>query len=66
MVIGEILTVNTANLPEKIALVMGGESLNYREMNEASNRISNALIRGGIGEGLGWPFWRTLRPGPFR
>ena len=52
MVIGEILTVNGANIPEKIALILGGERLNYREMNAASNRMANALIRDGIGEGV--------------
>jgi long-chain acyl-CoA synthetase len=50
--IGEILAVNAANFPGKIALIMGEERLNFREMNAASNRMANALIREGIGEGV--------------
>ncbi|MCX5916667.1 MAG: long-chain-fatty-acid--CoA ligase [Deltaproteobacteria bacterium] len=52
MTIGEILAVNAANFPGKIALIMGEERLNFREMNAASNRMANALIREGIGEGV--------------
>jgi long-chain acyl-CoA synthetase len=50
--IGEILAVHAANFPGKIALIMGEERLNFREMNAASNRMANALIREGIGEGV--------------
>jgi long-chain acyl-CoA synthetase len=51
MVIGEILEINAANFPEKIALLIGEERLTYRQMNRESNRVAHALIRDGIGEG---------------
>jgi acyl-CoA synthetase (AMP-forming)/AMP-acid ligase II len=52
MVIGDILEVNAANFPEKTALIMGEECFTYRQMNGESNRMANALIRDGAGEGI--------------
>ena len=52
MVMGEILEVNASNFPDKIALILGEERLTYRQMNEESNRIANALIRREVGEGV--------------
>ncbi|MDI6756310.1 MAG: AMP-binding protein, partial [Thermodesulfobacteriota bacterium] len=50
MVIGEILTVNATNFPQKVALIMEGERHTYEQMNAESNRIANALIKRGMGE----------------
>ncbi|HEX7373318.1 MAG TPA: AMP-binding protein, partial [Thermodesulfobacteriota bacterium] len=52
MVMGEILEVNASNFPDRIALILGEERLTYRQMNEESNRIANALIRREVGEGV--------------
>lgn len=52
MVVGEILTTNSVNFPKKVALIMGEERYNYLLMNAEANRIANALIKKGIGEGV--------------
>jgi fatty-acyl-CoA synthase len=51
LVIGEILTVNAMKFPRKIALIMEGEGHTYEQMNAGCNRLANALIQRGIGEG---------------
>jgi acyl-CoA synthetase (AMP-forming)/AMP-acid ligase II len=51
MVIGDILTINASNFPGKMALIIEGERYTYQQMNMESNRIANALIRKGVGEG---------------
>ncbi|MGE7202903.1 lichenysin non-ribosomal peptide synthetase LicA [Bacillus haynesii] len=38
-----------ADRPEKTAVVYEGQKLSYRELNEQSNRLANALRRRGIG-----------------
>ena len=38
-----------ARQPEKTAVVAAGESLTYRELNEAANRVANRLLALGVG-----------------
>lgn len=52
MVIGDILTINAVNFPNKTALIMEEERFSYAQMNAESNRIANALIEQGAEEGM--------------
>ncbi len=51
MLIGDLLTNSVARQPDKLAIVMGDQSLTYLELNEASNRIANSLIAQGLTSG---------------
>ncbi|MGC8809378.1 MAG: long-chain-fatty-acid--CoA ligase [bacterium] len=51
MVIGEILSINAINFPQKTALIMDKERISYAQMNAESNYIANALIAQGAEEG---------------
>lgn len=55
MVVGEILARNARKFPEKLALINEKGYITYRELNERSNRLANALLRLGLkkGERLG-------------
>jgi acyl-CoA synthetase (AMP-forming)/AMP-acid ligase II len=51
MLIGEILSNTAARLPDKPAIVMGGYSQTYAELDRAANRFAQALLRVGLGKG---------------
>ena len=51
MLIGEILSNTAARLPHKPAIVMGGYSQSYGELDRAANRFAQALLREGLGKG---------------
>jgi len=47
----QVIGIAAAEVPEKAALVMGNQRVSYREMDEASNRVANALIKLGLKKG---------------
>ncbi len=51
MLIGDLLTEGTARNPDNTAIVAGDQQLSYRKLDEAANRIANALIAQGYGKG---------------
>lgn len=51
MLVHEFLTHSTSRLPQKIALVCGGQRLTYAELDAMSNRLGNALLQGGVRRG---------------
>ncbi|HTX23861.1 MAG TPA: AMP-binding protein [Steroidobacteraceae bacterium] len=51
LVIGDLSRLNALRYPEKPALVMGGESLTYAELNRRANRLAHALAAAGIHDG---------------
>ncbi|MDP2663751.1 MAG: AMP-binding protein, partial [Dehalococcoidia bacterium] len=51
MNIGEGLTLNAINYPNKTALVYEGRRATYSEMNRRTNRLANAVAGIGLGRG---------------
>ena len=51
MLVDEFLSASAAQLPQKAALVCGGERLSYRDLEEASHRLAGALLRLGFTRG---------------
>ncbi|NQV57496.1 MAG: AMP-binding protein [Rhodospirillales bacterium] len=51
MLIGELLSETAERLPDKRAIVLGGFTQTYRELDLAANRFANALINEGLGKG---------------
>lgn len=51
MNIGEGLTLNATNYPNKAALVYEGRRITYSEMNQRTNRLANAMAGMGVGKG---------------
>lgn len=51
MLIEEFLEATAARVPEKVAIVAGGQRMTYRELDERSNALAHALIRLGIRRG---------------
>lgn len=51
MTVGDIVRLNSRSIPEKLALVSGGERLTYDEVNRRTNRLAHALVAAGIGHG---------------
>ena len=49
--IPELFTAQVARTPEAVAVVDQDRSLSYRELDQASNRLANLLIDGGVGPG---------------
>jgi len=49
MTLGDIVRLNAAAFPKKLALVSGAERLTYDDVNRRVNRIAHALLRAGIG-----------------
>ena len=47
----QILEITTSEVPQKTALVLGSQRITYRELEEASNRVANALMRLGLEKG---------------
>ena len=51
LVIGDIGRLGAKRQPEKTALVMGEDSLSYRELNARANRLAHGLIARGVQTG---------------
>jgi len=51
MLIGDILSLNADRFPDKIALITEVGTITYRQLEEAANRIANALIGLGVEKG---------------
>ncbi|MDP2726418.1 MAG: AMP-binding protein, partial [Dehalococcoidia bacterium] len=51
MNIGDGLTLNAINRPNRAALVYGGRIITYAEMNRRANRLANAVAGLGLGKG---------------
>lgn len=51
MLTGDMLRRSAERFPQKPAIVWEGSSLSYRALNDASNRLANALIAHGIAKG---------------
>jgi len=47
----QVIEIAAAEVPEKAALVLDHQRVSYREMDEASNRVANALIGLGLKKG---------------
>lgn len=48
MQVEEFLENSAARLPEKVALVVGGRRLTYRDLDEQANALAHSLIRLGV------------------
>ncbi|MEE2999762.1 MAG: class I adenylate-forming enzyme family protein [Pseudomonadota bacterium] len=44
MLIGDLLKNSAKKFPEKIAVVLGQKELSFKELNEKSNKVANALL----------------------
>ncbi|MCP9439385.1 MAG: acyl--CoA ligase [Nitrospira sp.] len=51
MLIEEFLEATAARVPEKVAIVAGGQRMTYRELDERSNALAYSLIRLGVRRG---------------
>ncbi len=51
MLTGDMLRRSAERFPQKPAIVWEGISLSYRALDEAANRLANALVARGIGKG---------------
>lgn len=51
MLVHEFLTLSASRFPQKIALVCGDHRLTYADLDMMSNRLGNALTRGGVQRG---------------
>jgi len=51
MQVEEFLENSAARLPEKVALVAGGQRLTYRDLDEQANALAHSLIRLGVCRG---------------
>ena len=51
MLVGDFLTRNAENSPDKIAIICGDRRVTYADLNEMSNRFAWALIKGGVRSG---------------
>jgi long-chain acyl-CoA synthetase len=49
--IGQVLEKTARELPEKTAVVLGPHRVTYRQLDEGSNRIADALVKLGIRKG---------------
>ncbi len=57
MDLGGLVARNARMVPDKEALVYEGKRLNWREVNERVNAVSNALIKGGLKKGDKVALW---------
>ena len=48
MLVNHFLENSAARLPDKVALICGDQSLTYRQINEAANKLATSLISIGI------------------
>ena len=51
MNIAEFLTITSAIVPERDAVIFEGKRFNFQVLNERSNRLANALAAMGVGKG---------------
>ena len=51
MNIKQMLERAVSEVPQKTAIILGSQRVSYRELDESSNRVANALIRLGIKKG---------------
>ena len=51
MNIKQILEITASDVPQKEAIILGSQRITYRELEEASNRVANALIGLGLERG---------------
>ena len=51
LLIGEIFRRNAQVVPDRVAASLGDETLTYRELDHAGNRLANALRELGVGRG---------------
>ncbi|MBT4590384.1 MAG: AMP-binding protein [Rhodospirillaceae bacterium] len=51
MLIGDLLTRSAERHPDKLAIVLGDQKVSYQGLNQAANRIANALIDQGLTKG---------------
>jgi len=51
MNIKEMLEKTAGEVPQKTAIVLGSQRVSYGELDEASNRVANALINLGLQKG---------------
>jgi amino acid adenylation domain-containing protein len=51
MLVQDFLQHSAARLPNKVAMVSGGERFTYGELDSTANRLGNALIALGVGRG---------------
>ncbi len=49
--VGDLVSIGAGAWPDRVAIVNKGNVLTYRELNSASNKIANGLIRTGIKKG---------------
>ena len=50
-VIGDLSRANARRYPQKIALIHAARTLTYRQLDEQSNQLANALVGMGVGPG---------------
>jgi len=51
MNIKEMLEKTAGEVPQKTAIVLGSQRVTYQELDEASNRVANALMKLGMKKG---------------
>ncbi|GAG83475.1 unnamed protein product, partial [marine sediment metagenome] len=51
MNIKQMLEKTAREVPQKTAIILGSQRVTYRELDEASNRVANALISLGMKKG---------------
>jgi acyl-CoA synthetase (AMP-forming)/AMP-acid ligase II len=51
MNVGSLLTIPANKFPDRTALIYGNKRLTYRQFNQRSNQIANALLRFGLQKG---------------
>ena len=51
MNIKQMLEITAGEMPENTAVVLGAQRVSYRELDEASNRLANALVDLGVKKG---------------
>ncbi|MFB0556944.1 MAG: class I adenylate-forming enzyme family protein [Dehalococcoidia bacterium] len=51
MNVKQVLEKTASEVPEKTAVILGSRRVTYRELNEASNKVANALIGLGVNRG---------------
>jgi acyl-CoA synthetase (AMP-forming)/AMP-acid ligase II len=50
-VLGDIPRLNAKRYPDKVALMMDGEALTFKQLNSAANRLSRGLAASGVNPG---------------
>ncbi len=62
MNVGHILTRTAKNFPEREGLIIGGQRLTFKEINERVNQLANSLLAKGLqkGDRVGLLFYNSL------